>query len=351
MFTALDDAGGHARALGGPLVFGARMRAEPSDFVVDEACAVDFDEAGEHVWVRIEKTGLTTPQLADRWARGLGLARGLIGYSGLKDRHAVTRQWLSFPWPVKAPLPAWPDIAGCRVLAAHRHGRKLRRGTHRANHFEIRLRHVGELPAAALAARMAALQGSGIPNYFGPQRFGREGANLDLARALFDGARLRRTARGFALSAARALLFNAVLDARIRAAAWPGPLSGDVFMLDGSHSVFVDDAGAPMHADLGRRVTEFDIHPTGPLPGRLRPGAVQPHAEAGALEAVVLAAQPAFVAGLERAGVDADRRPLRVAAGDLRAELVDGDLLLTFSLPPGAFATSLIRELATVAPA
>lgn len=345
------DVAAAARAYGSPLAGRGVLRSEPADFLVEECCDVDFDSAGEHVWVHVEKVDWTTPQLAEAWARALGIAPRMVGYSGLKDRHALTRQWLSFPWPIKQALPDWPALPGCRVLAAHRHGRKLRRGTHRANRFAIRVRETGGLDEARLATRVAQLRAGGVPNYFGPQRFGRGGRNIALSRALFDGRRMSRARRGFALSAARALLFNCVLDARIRAGAWPGPLPGDVFMLDGSRSLFASDADAADHADLVRRVGEGDIHPTGPLPGRTDEKALRPSGPAGDMERGVLADWAAFVAGLARAGVAADRRPLRVAVDDLEVRAGQDDLHLSFALPPGAYATSIIRELVDAADA
>lgn len=321
-----------------------KLRVEPGDFRVEEICNVDLSGEGEHVWLWIEKTGLTTPQAVERLATAIGVAVRDIGYSGLKDRHAITRQWFSLIWPIKQALPAWPAADEFRVLEARRHGRKLRRGTHRANRFDIIVRDVEGLDAAAFDASVARVRRDGVPNYFGPQRFGRGGRNIGLSRALFSGRRLSRGRRSFALSAARSLIFNAVLDARLRAGAWPGPLAGDVFMLAGSRSVFAAaDTDEPWDSLLERALSG-DIQPTGPMPGRQRGPALQPAGAAAGLENRVLAGFPTFCEGLQRFGVDAERRALRLSVTELEAWFDDCDLRLSFTLPAGAFATSVIRE-------
>ncbi|WP_423820772.1 tRNA pseudouridine(13) synthase TruD [Salinisphaera sp. SPP-AMP-43] len=342
------DVAGFAYARGQAPRAHGQLRVEPADFVVEEDCPVVFDEAGEHVWLWIEKTGLTTPHLVERLSAATGVHPRYIGYSGLKDRHAVTRQWFSLAWPIKSELPAWPEEADWRILAVHRHGRKLKRGTHRANSFVIRVRGVRDLDREQLTHDAARARQSGVPNYFGPQRFGHGGRNLELARALFAGKRLSRNRRGFALSAARSLVFNAVLDARIAADRWPEPMAGDVFMLAGSQSVFAASTSAESAASLAERVAAQDIHPTGPMAGRLGSNAVVPDREAGALEQRVLAEYPDLTQGLEAARVDAERRALRLAVPDLELSFEQDDVLLRFSLPSGAFATSVLRELIAV---
>lgn len=339
------DVAGFAYARGQPPQARGQLRVEPADFSVEEDCPVAFDEAGEHVWLWVEKTCLTTPQVVERLSAATGVHPRYIGYSGLKDRHAITRQWFSLAWPIKSELPAWPETADCRVLAVHRHARKLKRGTHRANRFAIRVRRVGDLDREQLVADVARAREQGVPNYFGPQRFGHGGRNLELARALFAGKRLSRNRRGFALSAARSLLFNAVLDARLAAGYWPEPMSGDVFMLAGSQSVFAAATSEESSASLARRVHALDIHPTGPMPGRERSNAVLPEGEAGALETGVLADYDELIQGLIAAKVDAERRALRLAVPDLELAFEQDDVLFRFSLPSGAFATSVLREL------
>lgn len=325
-------------AHGGPPLRGV-MRAQPEDFFVDEVLGFEPEGSGEHVFVHIEKTGANTDWVAKQLARYAGVAPMAVGWSGMKDRHAVTRQWFSVQLPGKAD-PDWSALAldGVQVLDARRHDRKLKRGAHRSNRFQIRLRNIsGDRDVAK--ARIETISVSGVPNYFGEQRFGRGGDNLDLARALFGGRRMPRDQRSFALSAARSHLFNRVLAARVAAASWNQPCEGDVFMLAGTHSVFgpepVDDA-------LRERMNGLDIHPTGAMWGR---GNLRSSAAVAELEMSIALAENELADGLVRNGLDQQRRSLRLLATDLIATWDEDDLILNFSLESGAFATVVIREL------
>lgn len=342
--------GGSAFLTGAPCARGeapaasAVLRHSPEDFAVDEIMPIDLTGEGEHLWLHIEKRGLDTPRVAATLAEHYGVRERDVGFAGLKDRHAVTRQWFSLPAPVTAELPAPPSTEGVRCLRAVRHRRKLRRGTHSGNRFELTLRDFQGDPAAA-EADLARVARDGCPNYFGPQRFGRDDGNLDLGRALLRGRRMRRgTRRGLALSALRSDLFNAVLAARVADGTWNRLLDGEAAALDGSRSVFtVSDAA---DATLQHRLAEFDIHPSGPLPGR---GADTVAGVAAAFEAEVLAGYPEAVSGLARLGVDADRRALRVRPADLVWTWPAPDTLrVAFGLPSGAFATTVLREVLSV---
>ncbi|GAA0715010.1 tRNA pseudouridine(13) synthase TruD [Dokdonella soli] len=269
-----------------------------------------------------------------------GVAPVAVGYAGLKDRHAVTRQSFSVQLPGRAD-PDWAALAipGVSVISATRHNRKLKRGAHRGNRFRIRLRDVrGELDQ--VETKLLTIRERGVPNYFGEQRFGRDGQNLALAEALFAGRRMPRAQRGFALSAARSELFNAVLATRVADASWDRALDGEVWMLDGSHSVFGPE---PWNADLAARLAAFDIHPTGPLWGR---GELRSEGQVRALERAAIEPGRALAEGLQRAGLEQERRALRLGARDLVHEwLPDGGLVLDFQLAQGAFATTVLREL------
>lgn len=322
----------------------AIVRREAADFFVDEDCDIALSGSGEHLWVHIEKTNLTTQDAVQALSRATGVHPRQIGFAGMKDRAAVTRQWLSLAWPIAMPLPELAAIDGLTVLQVGRHERKLKRGAHRGNRFVLRLRELrGE--RGVIEQDLARIRANGVPNYFGAQRFGRDGRNLGLSRALFAGRRLSRNRRGFALSAARSLLFNAVLDARVRDGSWNHLIDGEAVMLDGSHSVFGLSATDESAAALSQRLDAFDIHPSGPLPGRGDAGPLS--GQAASLERDVLDQYPDLVAGLERLDVDAARRALRLPVADLNWEYESDDCLrLAFSLPTGAFATSVLRELA-----
>lgn len=330
--------GGH-----GAPVLRARFRASPEDFVVEELPGFEPAGQGEHLLLTIEKRGMNTAFAAGLLARWAGIGEVGVGYAGLKDRHAVTRQRFSVHLPKRvAPDLAALEAQGLRVLDSHWHSRKLPRGALRGNRFSLVLREVaGE--AAAIDARLAAIAARGFPNYFGEQRFGRDGGNVEAARRMFAGARVRREQRSIYLSAARSAIFNAVLAARIGAGDWATGREGEVWMLEGSQSVFGPE---PADEALAARAARLDIHPTGPLwgQGELRSG--------GACRALELAAAEPFAdlrAGLEAAGLKQERRALRVRAGDLAWRWQAPDVLvLEFSLPPGAYATGLLAELGEV---
>jgi tRNA pseudouridine13 synthase len=316
------------------------LRAEPADFQVDEQLGFEPSGSGEHAFVVVEKIGANTEWVARELARAAGVAPLAVGFAGLKDRHAVTRQAFTVQLAGRAD-PDWSSLAidGVRVLSATRHNRKLKLVAHRGNRFCIVLRVVrGE--HAMIEARLAAIAARGVPNYFGEQRFGRDGGNLALAARLFAGERMPRERRGIALSAARSELFNAVLAARVERGDWDRALVGEVWMLDGTHAIFGPEAWTD---DLARRLAAFDIHPTGPWWGR---GELRSAGDVAALERGAAAASAAFAQGLERAGLEQERRALRLrAAGLTHAWEAPDRLVVEFGLGGGSFATTVLREL------
>lgn len=329
-----------AHAFGPPPAAGVLRRC-PEDFVVDEVLGFHPDGEGEHVLLWVRKRGANTDWVARQLARLAGVRPADVSYAGLKDRDAVTSQWFSLRL-AGAAEPDWSALAvdGVEVLEAVRHRRKLRRGALEGNRFQITVRDLqGE--RGTVAARLQAMAARGVPNYFGPQRFGRGGGNLEQAEALFAG-RLRernRSRRGIYLSAARSFLFNQVLSQRVEAGNWDAVLDGEALILAGSRSFFVAETA---DAETARRVADNDIHPSGPLWGRGEPpvqGAVR------LLEEEALAPYPLFREGLEAAGMKQERRALRLPVSGLEWGFEDDDALrLRFFLPAGAFATSVVRE-------
>ena len=331
-----------AWALGRPPAAGV-IRSEPEDFQVEELPLIEPAGEGNHLWLEIRKRGANTNWVAGQLARAAGVKPREVGFAGMKDRHGVTSQWFSIGMQEAADddWNSW-TIEGVEFLQAQRHGRKLRRGTLAGNRFRIVVRQF-EGDTDKLLERIEQVNLAGIPNYFGPQRFGHGGRNVQRARDwLSGGARIPRNKRSIYLSAARSYLFNQVLSARVERGDWDRLLDGDVAALDGSRSTF--PCTLPDET-LDRRCAEFDIHPTGPLPGRGDSGVAR---EAATLEQAVLENEMQLVESLARAGLDADRRSLRLKPGRLECELDDDSLLLAFDLPPGAYATSLLRELVNV---
>lgn len=324
---------------GGPPPLRGVLRAAPADFAVEELLSFEPCGRGEHLYLWIEKTGANTAWVAGQLARCAGVRRRAVGYAGRKDRHAVTRQWFSvhLPGHHDPDTTAW-EVTGARVLRSTRHERKLRVGAVAANRFAIRVTAI-EGEDREFDTRVARLRRYGAPNFFGPQRFGRDAHNLELARQLFAGARLRREDRSMALSAARAALFNAVLEERVRDDTWRQALPGDCLNLDGSRSFFLCEA---VEDEVRARVAAGDLHPTGPLWGA---GEAPSRDVVAALEQRVAGRFRDYVEGLGGAGMRHERRALRVLPRSLAVSLEQGVLTARFELPAGAYATTVLAEL------
>ncbi|HEY1892675.1 MAG TPA: tRNA pseudouridine(13) synthase TruD [Steroidobacteraceae bacterium] len=326
------------RARGAPLCAG-HLRAEPEDFLVEEELGFEPAGAGQHVLLKVRKRDANTQWIARELARACGCRPADIGYAGLKDRHAVATQWFTVPQSRLSP-DDWLGVGSSeyQVLEAHRHTRKLPRGALAGNRFVIRVRQIA-IDDALLATRLAAIDTRGVPNYFGPQRFGRGGSNLK--RIGGDARALAPAERGFVLSAARSLVFNAVLAERIADGSWDRLEAGDLANLDGRASHFrveaVDEA-------LTARIAQLDIHPTGPLWGR---GAPPSGGRVLELEQRVAAGLATACALVEGAGMEQERRSLRLAVRDLRwrrdPDAADS-ITVEFRLGRGAYATAVLRE-------
>lgn len=319
----------------------AQLRSTPEDFLVEEILGYEADSEGEHALLWVEKRGANTDWVARELARFAGVPPVAVGYAGLKDRHAVTRQAFSVQLAGKAD-PDWSAFphADVKVLAAARHKRKLKRGALRGNRFVLVLRRVegDRARAEEVLGRIAA---RGVPNYFGEQRFGRGGGNVEQARAMFAGRRVDRDKRAFLLSAARSHIFNEVLAGRVEREAWDTPLDGEIWSLAGTRSWFGPE---PFDATLADRLARGDIHPSGPLWGQ---GETPARDAAGELENAVAAANADLAEGLAAARMDQERRALRLIPQALRWRWLDADALeLAFELPAGAYATVVVRELA-----
>lgn len=322
-----------------------RIRFTPEDFRVVEQLGFEPDGRGEHLFLRLCKRDANTEWVAERLASLVDRPRVAIGYAGMKDRNAVTEQWFSLHWPFSDP----PELAkledeGIELLSMQRHSRKLRRGSLKGNRFQIRIRDLrGDLQAVGQLLERIALEG--FPNYFGEQRFGRERGNVMAAQAWFEagGRAPPRHRRGLLLSAARAWLFNLVMDARVRAGSWKRIIPGETLCLAGSRSFF---ASQGQDDDLEGRLRSGDVHPSGPLWGR---GAPLCQAECLDLETSIVAGWPHLARGLEAAGLRQERRPLRVLPSELSWwPTPENDLELSFALPAGSYATALLESVIEV---
>jgi len=332
----------------GPLAAGT-LRSSPEDFVVIELLGFEPSGAGPHALLTVRKRGANTEWVARELARTAGCKPFEVGFAGLKDRNAITTQAFTVPRGKRA-AEEFIGLAGegFEVIAAAAHQRKLPRGALEGNRFEITVRDL-HCDDAALRERLAAIARGGVPNYFGPQRFGRDAGNLaevlraaqrpTAARDRDRGRGRGRSDQGFMLSAARSVIFNAILAARVAQGSWNKLIAGDVANLDGSGSVF---AVATPDADLERRCATLDIHPTAPLCGEdeaLSEGAVR------SLEEAIAAEFSEALAVIRAAHMNAERRALRMRVRDLEHEYEQNVLRLRFALPAGSFATAVLREL------
>lgn len=317
------------------------LRQQIDYFQVEEVLGFEPEGDGEHVFIYIEKKALNTQEVAQKLAVFAGLPLRQISYSGMKDRNAITRQWFSVHIPGNKNINfSELNNDNLTVLKQQRHLRKLRRGTHRGNRFSIILTNTGAaLDKEIFKEKVQRISIDGFPNYFGEQRFGRGGQNLQKAQAWFNGEfKPKRHLRGIYLSAVRSFLFNQVLASRVIDRTWNTIMPGELVMLNGTNSVF-------LHKDeeLGQRLVAGDIHPTGPMYGKtvkLMPGKI-----VSELEAKILGQYPNLTAGLEQNGLKSERRSLRVIPQMLESDWKNDQIHLTFTLPSGSFATALVREL------
>ena len=326
------------RAHGTPEVQG-QIRQSASDFEVTEILDYELSGDGEHDYLWLEKKDANTAWVAGKLARHAGIRDLDVGFAGMKDRHALTRQWFSVRRPSAAGTD-WNsfDLPDVRILKESRHDRKLKRGAHSGNKFRIALRNVSA-PEALINERLERVRASGVPNYFGPQRFGRAGLNLQLASELFAGKRLSRGKRSIALSAARSFLFNHILQQRVQDGSWNCLIWGECACLDGSNSIFVIEE---LDRELHKRCEEMDVHPGGALWGK---GEAACRGAILSLEQAAVAPFSEYREGLEST-MEQSRRALRLAVRDLTWQMEAQTLWLDCRLTRGGYATAVLREIA-----
>lgn len=321
----------------------AEIKHQSTDFIVVEKIHFELSGEGEHRWIYIEKTELTTQDVIDRLQKLCRVRDRLISYSGLKDKYAVTRQWLCIPAKNCGEEHLQQGLGeGVEILKTGLHHKKLKRGTHKLNHFDIRLRNVtGDYEQ--LQQRLELIKNQGVPNYFGEQRFGFAGQNLNRALQLFDGRlpRVSKTKQGLYYSAARSYLFNHIVSQRVALNTWNTYENGDVLALNGSKSVFRPEQ---FDADLYKRLQSGDVHISGLLFGA---DLDQKSSASLDIESALSDEFPEFCQGLLAAGLKAERRALRLMPQAMSWNLDPAQqvLELSFDLAVGAFATAVLREL------
>jgi len=331
-----------------PYVYGqpsgsGKIRTVPEDFIVTENLSFAPSASGEHVFLQIQKSGENTEYVARQLSRFADVRQRDVSFAGLKDRHALTTQWFSVWLPGKAD-PDWTQFNSeqITVLQAIRHARKLKRGVLSGNSFKLTIRD-WQGDRQQTIAQLELIKAGGIANYYGSQRFGNAGQNVNKALAMFQGMKTGREQRSLYLSAARSYLFNRILAHRVDNGTWNQPVAGDTFMFDLSHSHFKSEQP---DAETIRRLEAQEIHPTGALWGK---GDAGVSADALEIEQAIIEAHQELAQGLIACAVDMGRRPLRVNVEDLQWQFVSDDVLeLCFTLPAGSYATSVLREVVRV---
>jgi len=316
-----------------------RYKQTPEDFEVEEIPAYAPNGEGEHLFLWVEKRGVSTPEMAKRLARHLGLTDRDISWAGLKDKQALTRQFICVPSKVEGVVALFAD-ADVKVLSAKRHRNKLKSGHLDGNIFTLRLVDVTD--AGALQAKFDALCRDGVPNFFGEQRFGAAGKNAEQGKQmLMRGAKGgNRFERKLFLSAYQSLLFNRALERRIAAGTLAKALIGDVLKKHETGGEFVC-ADAVIDQP---RVESFEVSPTGPLFG---PKMRRAEGEVGAAEDVLLAEEKVEHSLFEAGGGETQgaRRLFRVRLGNPSLEVTGDTAMLKFGLPAGSYATVVLEEL------
>ena len=299
----------------------ALYRQQPEHFQVIETLNFKPEAEGDHLYLYIQKSDTNTDWLASELARKAGLEAVDVGYAGRKDRFAVTQQWFSLHLPKsKTVNPSIFEGANYQIIEQSRHTKKLRIGELAYNQFKLQLIEF-EGSFASFEKRLELIASQGFPNYFGPQRFGRQAENVNKALAMLSG-KVRvtdRNKRSIYLSAARSYLFNLVLAKRIEKGCWLLPIKGDNFSDQQGRSTIT----GPMFGDGENSVTDAAL----------------------ILETEVLATQASLCEGLANSRIQWQRRPLSVIPADVSCKENAQGIEIQFTLTAGSYATSLLREL------
>lgn len=323
------------------------MKTLHEDFIVREQLGYEPTGEGEHIYLWVRKQGLNTAYLAEEIAKFAKLPLRAVSYAGRKDKHALTEQWFAVHKPGKAEYE-WDKLAvpGALVLKAIRHNKKLRTGVLKGNQFELVIRNLSS--TEGLEERLHTIHKNGVPNYFGPQRFGDSrydprGSNLVLAEKMIGGEEIRnRNKRSMAISALRAWLFNEYVSTRLADQYYTQPLAGDVMSLAGSNSFFCAEL---IDETIKQRLEKWDIQLSAPMWGA---GSLASKLDAVEYESMVASSHPKIRRTLEDLGLKQERRAISLHADNMVWDIGGSQLNISFTLPSGSFATSVLREVAHI---
>lgn len=317
-----------------------KLKTEATDFKVVENLGFEPSGEGEHLFLLVEKIGLSTHELVDLLAKDFKLKPRDIGYSGMKDKQAVTQQWLSLHLPGQMFRFEMPAVSGYTIVDQGWHNRKLKRGSHRSNSFEVLIRDV-DLFGDETRRQIDLIESTGMANYFGQQRFGEQQDNVSRAIQVFGNPRktrkLGRNKKSLYISALRSHLFNQILSHRIESGHWQEPIDGDIYMLAGSHSIFYEK----LNEEILNRFQHFDISSTVSLYGE---GESRLSGRALEIENKVYAENSTIVDCLLAQKAKLQMRATRVVVEDLYVEYQEKEktLLIEATLPSGSYFTTLL---------
>lgn len=322
------------------------IRFTPEDFQVTEISDIELSGEGEHLWMYVQKTNCNTDWVAKYLSNVCQVPRRQVGFAGLKDRHAITKQWFSIQLPKVSDIEkinsALPDEIS--VLQSNKHSRKIKIGQLDANKFEIMIRDI-KGNKAQIEKNMGSIVENGVPNYFGPQRFGHDMGNIQKCKDWFSGSYKvkSKNLKSLLISTARSHIFNCIVAKRIEDKIWDTTIVGDILQLNKSHSWFPMSDATP--DEISKRLKEFDIHITAAMYGE---DLVQSTDICAELETQIAEQFPIYQQGFEKFRLKQDRRAVRICPIDFKYEWIDENLLLNFKLLPGSYATGIIREILLV---
>lgn len=315
------------------------LKQQLEDFQVQEILGYEPCGEGEHCYLWVKKSQLNTAFVAEALAKFAQVPLRAVSYAGRKDKYAVTEQWFGVHIPGKTS-PDWSQftLEGASVLKHIRHNKKLRTGVLKGNRFTITIRQL--TASSDLEQRLTNVANNGVPNYFGEQRFGNNNSNLHLAQLMLQGEEIRnRNKRSMAISALRSWLFNQVVSERISKNLYQTILTGDAMQLSGSNSFFIE---LPETANSVERLSTGDINITAPLWGK---GEIVSQDQAALFEQQVTQQYPDICNGLVALGLKQERRSIHLQPKDMQWKIDNDKLTVSFELPSGCFATSVMREI------
>ncbi len=315
------------------------FKTTAEDFQVEEVLGYELTGSGEHIYVWLEKQNLNTAFVAEQLAKQFSLPLRQVSYAGRKDKYAVTRQWFGLHVPGKVDLDFEKfALEGAKILHHVRHNKKLKTGNLKSNKFTLVIRQLDTNDD--LEKRLQQVKYGGVPNYFGPQRFGNNASNLHLGQTLIDRQTVRnRNKRNLAISALRSWLFNQVVSERVKKALFLHPVDGDAIILSGSNSFFINDG---TDTELIERMKNRDIQLSAPLWGK---GQLSSTQKALDFESSITENHLDLCQTLQDLGLEQQRRAISLYTNHMQWQLDKDQLKLQFELPSGCFATSVLREL------